>query len=324
MHTQQSARCFSRRSTRISDPNHPEKTKFCSLCRKRKPATSEFFWIKGGKVCTYCKPCDSERKKKNYRKFVAANGPGSWHKKYAGDKQKLREHDRKRNLRRKYNLSPQVFEMLKQEQMGLCGICGKKLGEGRSVAVDHDHKTDTVRGVLCNKCNAGLGFFEDNPGNLLAAIFYLRKGRLLNDLKKSGLDPIMTWIKEAPVQSEPEGSFRFHEIKLTNEIAKTIRFDCHDNKLSVSEVAEKYKISFATAANTLRGETWKMAGGPILKPSLKKTHNDDPETFRWTMPETPEPSGQENTQVRTSGRLPDRRRMLFPAGGRPNARGEKK
>ena len=39
---------------------------------------------------------------------------------------------------------------------------------------DIDHKTDKVRGLLCSRCNNGLGFFKDNLDSLAVAIGYLR------------------------------------------------------------------------------------------------------------------------------------------------------
>lgn len=49
-----------------------------------------------------------------------------------------------------------------------CEICN-----GPAQAVDHDHTTGRVRGVLCSACNRGIGLFEDNPELLAAAIDYL-------------------------------------------------------------------------------------------------------------------------------------------------------
>jgi hypothetical protein len=58
-----------------------------------------------------------------------------------------------------------------------CMICGVLDGEagGRhgTLAVDHDHKTGAVRGLLCSECNYGLGKFRDNPVLLRAALRYL-------------------------------------------------------------------------------------------------------------------------------------------------------
>lgn len=70
-----------------------------------------------------------------------------------------------------------------------CTICGD---EGNLV-VDHDHKTNQVRGLLCNHCNRGLGHFKDNPNLLEYARIYLlaadNKPEAADYVKKhSGLD----------------------------------------------------------------------------------------------------------------------------------------
>ena len=57
-----------------------------------------------------------------------------------------------------------------ETQDGKCLVCG---GWDERLNVDHDHKTDTVRGLLCQRCNVGLGWFEDDPERLNRAIKYL-------------------------------------------------------------------------------------------------------------------------------------------------------
>lgn len=44
-----------------------------------------------------------------------------------------------------------------------------------NINIDHDHRTNLVRGLLCDECNKGLGFMKDNIGRLQAAISYLKK-----------------------------------------------------------------------------------------------------------------------------------------------------
>jgi hypothetical protein len=60
---------------------------------------------------------------------------------------------------------------------GLCDICRSDIpGFGRkNLSVDHDHSTGLVRGMLCQKCNIGLGNFNDSPELLKRAIKYLIK-----------------------------------------------------------------------------------------------------------------------------------------------------
>ena len=63
------------------------------------------------------------------------------------------------------------------EQGGGCAICGKppKLG-GRRLNIDHAHHSGEVRGLLCARCNRGLGWFADSPHLLFCAATYLRYG----------------------------------------------------------------------------------------------------------------------------------------------------
>lgn len=68
----------------------------------------------------------------------------------------------------------QYEEMLKN-QNGVCCICNHISEDGRQLCVDHCHNTGKIRGLLCNKCNAGIGFFKDRIDVLSSAINYLQK-----------------------------------------------------------------------------------------------------------------------------------------------------
>lgn len=60
-------------------------------------------------------------------------------------------------------------------QNGKCGICRLALDPNlpREVHVDHCHDTELFRGFLCQRCNTGLGFFDDDPLRIDRAIEYL-------------------------------------------------------------------------------------------------------------------------------------------------------
>jgi hypothetical protein len=73
---------------------------------------------------------------------------------------------------------------MKTAQGGVCAICGlpetsksRWSDETRDLSVDHCHATKRVRGLLCQKCNAGLGQFQDCEERLATAVKYLRAHR---------------------------------------------------------------------------------------------------------------------------------------------------
>jgi hypothetical protein len=76
------------------------------------------------------------------------------------------------HLKRKYGITSKDYDRMFEEQNGKCAICGKT---GKKLHVDHNHKTNKVRKLLCFHCNAGLGHFTENPKFLLRAIEYLKE-----------------------------------------------------------------------------------------------------------------------------------------------------
>lgn len=79
------------------------------------------------------------------------------------------------NRKRRTGFSPEDFAFAFFVQEDRCAICGvdlRSLPSGR-VHADHCHATGALRGVLCQRCNSGLGFFKDDPKRLEAAIAYL-------------------------------------------------------------------------------------------------------------------------------------------------------
>ena len=93
-----------------------------------------------------CKKCNSARaiqwSKNNPEKVIASR--------------------RKTRLKYKYNLSLEDYNKLVEAQNNKCALCLKEHTR-RPLNVDHCHKTGKVRGLLCDKCNLGIGLFDDNP-----------------------------------------------------------------------------------------------------------------------------------------------------------------
>lgn len=79
----------------------------------------------------------------------------------------------------KYGLTKDQYDSMLESQGGVCLICKRpemrvnSHGEVDSLAVDHDHETGKVRGLLCVRCNTMVGFSGDSPERLRNAADYL-------------------------------------------------------------------------------------------------------------------------------------------------------
>jgi hypothetical protein len=142
--------------------------KKCSRCKEDKPKTE--FYTKcvnksTGHIKTYahCKDC--------HRLYAINNGNEA--------KAKTEKRWLAANRKKIYGMTSQDFEDLFENQGGVCAICGKeetaksRWGTVKTLSVDHCHNTNKIRGLLCDACNRGLGYFKDNPALLQTAIAYL-------------------------------------------------------------------------------------------------------------------------------------------------------
>jgi calcineurin-like phosphoesterase family protein len=84
---------------------------------------------------------------------------------------RMNRDNRKHQLRHKYDLSVEAFDALLRKQKKRCAICRKRFT--KTPCVDHDHKTQKVRGLIHNGCNFILGYAHDDPKVLIAAAKYL-------------------------------------------------------------------------------------------------------------------------------------------------------
>lgn len=164
-------------------PKKPTQTqKKCSTCRRMKLA-DEYYVGKTGRLYPRCKACivDFNRdqnikhriKRVNYDRSRGSgwnrSGRDHWNDS-APDK-----HDK--YLKRMYGISLRQYEDMFNSQGKVCAICKCECNRSNTtrLCVDHDHKTDIVRGLLCFQCNVGLGKFKDNVDLLNQAAQYLKE-----------------------------------------------------------------------------------------------------------------------------------------------------
>lgn len=141
-----------------------EGTKTCRACLKVLPIDKFYKTTQKGKLSyfTRCKDCHTDitvewgRKNPVLRNELNRKSHQRWH---FGARQ--------------YGISPQEYESMVEAQNGLCAICGKE--NKRRLCIDHNHKTEQVRDLLCDRCNTAIGQFEDDPELLKLAAEYLER-----------------------------------------------------------------------------------------------------------------------------------------------------
>lgn len=79
-----------------------------------------------------------------------------------------------KRLKKWFNITLEEYERILAFQGGVCAICKQPSKSGKALAVDHDHKTGEVRGLLCPMCNRAIAAFRDNIDRLENAVTYFR------------------------------------------------------------------------------------------------------------------------------------------------------
>lgn len=146
---------------------------WCSSCKCDRPQR-DFEPSLGRRpfgLSSHCRPCDARRKRRSAKDSY-------WR---LSDKERYL-FNRKNNLKKFFGLSLSDYEELLSAQSGLCAICGGEetvkhhsTGVVPPLVVDHDRDTGQVRGLLCTKCNKGIGLLLHDPSRLRSAAVYLER-----------------------------------------------------------------------------------------------------------------------------------------------------
>jgi len=135
--------------------------KTCNVCETARPL-SDFGVRKTGRIGDLIMPCKPCKVQVNRQKRRA-------------DPRRFYEIERKSKFKTQYGITPEKYDEMLAAQNGGCAICGEKTPglRTKNFAVDHCHTTGKVRGLLCTKCNRGLGLFNDRSDLLKLATTYL-------------------------------------------------------------------------------------------------------------------------------------------------------
>ena len=146
--------------------------KKCSICGTLKDESCFAFQNKKeGKLVSACKDCYN-KKQREFRKNNPELAKIRDRAAYQRQKEHRVEYARKyrkenpektmnTNLKVKYGITRQEYLNILNKQNYKCAICGKPQEEhSRNFSLDHNHKTNKIRGIVCDGCNYGIGFME--------------------------------------------------------------------------------------------------------------------------------------------------------------------
>jgi len=136
---------------------------------------------------------------------------------------KTKQQQRHANIRA-YGITVDIYNQIYEDQKGLCWICNGLTTDGKSLNIDHCHKTKQVRGLLCNLCNRALGLFRDDPAILSQAMWYLIEAPVHQNLRDF-------YKKNEALKNQTE----LKKIRLKYETSIKLLKKLHDFTISTTE-----------------------------------------------------------------------------------------
>jgi len=153
--------------------------KKCTKCGELKDK-SEFSKNKNTKdgLMRWCRVCNYAQTyawQKNNKERYNANARRREKEVYTTEKRHAK------HLKKMFGITGDEYQEKLNSQSGVCAVCGKeevvhaKNGKDmKRLAVDHDHNTGEIRGLLCSNCNAAIGYFKDEISIIERAVMYLK------------------------------------------------------------------------------------------------------------------------------------------------------
>ena len=160
--------CRSRVHKRLLELYGESGTKECSKCKKHLPW--EFFSYRVQDNVRYlrskCKDCSLTA----WESWAELH-PECKNKKLASD----RAYHKNFKKYHRRGITKEQYLLMSEQQGGVCAICKKLPPDGHELAIDHNHLTNQVRGLLCKQCNRGIGMLGDSINTVENALNYLKE-----------------------------------------------------------------------------------------------------------------------------------------------------
>lgn len=183
----------------LRDPRRTEQR--CPSCGCTLPLSAFGTRARRGRieVATHCRECERKRNRSRYllpeptcsavrpcgREDCSRCYCRAWGLKRRTDPSMHQRHlavKRRGRLQSRFGMTEDDYEALLRAQAGTCAVCrrpetapDRRADRTKALAVDHDHATGEVRGLLCGRCNNAIGLMRDDPALLSRAAEYLNR-----------------------------------------------------------------------------------------------------------------------------------------------------
>jgi hypothetical protein len=150
------------------------KNRTCKICNQYKDISN--FHPKG----YYCRECRNEKQRQYWANLPievrrSRQMKSEAQKRYRENNlEKTKLIARKGHIKRKFGITLEEYDLMLNSQNGVCAICQLTCDSGYSLAVDHNHKTGKIRGLLCKNCNTAIGLLKENTDVMIKAVQYLK------------------------------------------------------------------------------------------------------------------------------------------------------
>lgn len=125
-------------------------------------------------------------------------------------------------LRKKYGITRADYDEMLRKQGGTCAICHCHQ-RYQALAVDHDHKTGFVRGLLCVNCNRGLGRFFDSELRVTRASEYLKEANAVQREPQKVAQQEQNPATGNQLESRSQTLLRINRARVRDNVARATR-----------------------------------------------------------------------------------------------------
>lgn len=130
-----------------------------------------------------CKKCGEEKEyyvkglcQQCYNKRYRTENKEYYREYYKKNQEEILDRQREHDWECKYGVNKAQYDEMLTNQGGKCAICGKTPEQnGKHLAIDHNHTTGNLRGLLCSNCNLAISNLQDSIQNCIAASEYLTR-----------------------------------------------------------------------------------------------------------------------------------------------------